>query len=78
MKETEDIFEPKNEKEEVFLHPNDPFVEKHPKSHFRLGFSSTPKIELTICAFTLTDAIAVSFHYTIVATSNTLLTLLIL
>ena len=22
MKETEDIFEPKNEKEEVFLHPN--------------------------------------------------------
>ena len=36
MKETEDIFEPKNEKEEVFLHPNDPFVEKHPKSHFRI------------------------------------------
>ena len=36
MKQTEDIFEPKNEKEEVFLHPNDPFVEKHPKSHFRL------------------------------------------
>ena len=36
MKETEDIFEAKNEKEEVFLYPNDPFVEKHPQSHFRL------------------------------------------